>query len=123
MKTDEPTKTCSTCQQKKPSSEFHRRRHTVKCGYRAACKDCTREAMRKHPKKPKTEEIRHKDRVRAMTQLALEQGKIHPQPCAVCGGPQVHAHHLSYDGENAHLEVVWLCIEHHRREHGKRAWT
>ncbi len=38
------TKQCSRCKRVLPGSEFHKRRHYVRSGLRAACKDCTREA-------------------------------------------------------------------------------
>ncbi len=44
-------------------------------------------------------------------------------PCEVCGDVEACPHHRSYDGDQAHLEVEWLCRKHHGLEHGKRPWT
>lgn len=41
---------------------------------------------------------------------AIRDGKLVPQPCQVCSGLKVHAHHCDYDKP---LEVLWLCSEHH----------
>lgn len=50
---------------------------------------------------------------------AIRDGKLFPQPCEVCGNPEVHGHHCDY---NKPLEVNWLCAEHHvqwHQEHGE----
>ena len=126
MKEPEPRptklKVCSLCGQPKPLSEFHRRRQTVKSGFRAACKACTSEARKKIPRKPKDEEERHKARVRAQTQYAVEQKTLVTTPCARCGDPDSEAHHLSYDRPDSYLDVEWLCRLHHATEHGRSDW-
>ena len=121
-------KKCSICGDPKSLDEFHRRRHTVRCGYRAACKACTREVRRLYQAKQtmteeEKKEARLKARVRSRTQTAIKNGELIPQPCRVCGNPDSEVHHLSYEGPNAHLNVEWLCKTHHGLEHGKRAWT
>ena len=35
----------------------------------------------------------------------------------------MQAHHPSYEVEDAHLKVVWLCQSCHALEHGVRDWT
>lgn len=45
---------------------------------------------------------------------AINQGKIVPQPCIVCGKAPAEAHHCDY---NKPLDVIWLCVEHHHEWH------
>lgn len=46
---------------------------------------------------------------------ALRCGELERLPCEVCGRTPAQAHHDDYDQP---LEVRWLCLEHHREEHG-----
>lgn len=117
------TKVCSQCGEEKPLSEFHRRRHYVQHGYRAACKTCTREATREaRARSPRKLDLK-KHRVRARTRAAIRQQRLVPQPCRICGSLEVEAHHPDYEAPDDHLLVDWLCEKHHSLEHGKRAWT
>lgn len=43
-------------------------------------------------------------------QQALAAGRLHKQPCEVCGAASVDAHHDRYDRP---LDVRWLCRRHH----------
>ena len=115
------TKRCTQCGRVLPVTEFHRRQHYVRSCVRAACKDCTREAASDAPKKERSELDRLKDHVRAKTHQAIERGELVPEPCRVCGDLDVQAHHRRYDGDGAHLDVEWLCQQHHALEHGTRA--
>lgn len=45
---------------------------------------------------------------------AIRSGKLVKQPCEVCGSSEVEAHHEDYA---RHLEVSWLCKEHHMQRH------
>lgn len=117
------TKRCTQCDRVLPVAEFHRRQHYVKSGVRAACKECTREAAKDAPKKEPAEVDRLKDQVRARTRAAIERGELVPEACRVCGDPDAQVHHRRYDGDDAHLAVDWLCVQHHALEHGTRAWT
>lgn len=47
---------------------------------------------------------------RSITQRAIKEGKLVPQPCEVCGSPLTEAHHTDY---NKPLDVRWLCKQHH----------
>lgn len=47
-------------------------------------------------------------------QYALKTGAIKRTPCLVCGEPKVEGHHPDYDRP---LDVVWLCVPHHRQTH------
>ena len=116
-------KTCSICGRTLPVSEFHRRRHYVRSGYRAACKRCTSLEARQARERRPPERDRKKERVRAKTRALIELGQLSPGTCKVCGATDVQAHHPDYDAPNAHLEVEWLCVKHHAQEHGTRGWT
>jgi hypothetical protein len=123
MHTTAPTKICSTCKEELPISEFHRRRHYVKGGVRAACKTCTREATKNAREQGSRKQDPQKHRVRAKTREAIRRRKLTSLPCQICGAEEVEAHHLRYDGDDAHLDVDWLCKTHHALEHGKHDWT
>lgn len=118
---------CSICARDLPAigpeGAFHRRRHYVRAGVRAACKDCTREANRRARAAGKHSVDPRKQRVRRLTHAAIARGELVPEPCEVCGELNVQAHHPSYEGDDAHVEVRWLCRKHHALLHGQRAWT
>jgi hypothetical protein len=46
---------------------------------------------------------------------AVNQGKLCPQPCFICGR-KGHAHHASY-APDMWLCVTWLCASHHKQLH------
>lgn len=116
-------KRCSICGEEKPLEEFHRRRHFARSGRRSACKDCTREANRLAAKEKPPVIDRKKKRVRDLTRLAIERGELTPLPCRECGEKVVEPHHRRYEGDDAHLDIDWLCTKHHKLIHGKRDWT
>jgi hypothetical protein len=47
---------------------------------------------------------------------AIRDGRIAKQPCEVCGGRDVTAHHDDYSRP---LDVRWLCWTHHGEQHRK----
>lgn len=109
-------KVCTICGQKLDAETHFHKRKLVKCGYRAACKECTaKEERTARPRRaPSTDPLLPlKRRVRDRTHKAVKAGMLTPQPCEVCGSLEVEAHHPEYVGENAHLVVIWLCREHH----------
>ena len=118
-------KVCSACKRELPLTAFHRRRHYVQTTVRAECRECTatRMAAWRAGRGPLDEEARRRERVRARTRRALAAGQLARQPCAVCTAPGVEPHHRRYDGDDAHLDVEWLCKEHHELAHGHRDWT
>lgn len=129
-KSDGSMKSCSRCGQQLPISAFHRRGHYTKDGTRSACRECTakdvkrlRDARGDDGRESGDAEARKKALVRARTRRAIEQHLITAEPCKECGEPDVEAHHGSYDGDRAHLDVTWLCKRHHALHHGERAWT
>lgn len=56
------------------------------------------------------------EKVKARSALnhAKQSGKVEAVPCAICGSVQdLEAHHYAgYEPEH-HLDVVWLCLDHH----------
>ena len=53
------------------------------------------------------------NRVRERTRYALRTGKISkPEKCEICGRntKSLDAHHKTYEGVDAHLNIQWLCI-------------
>lgn len=44
---------------------------------------------------------------------AIRSGKLIPHPCHICG-EKAQAHHPDYSRP---LDVVWLCLPHHRQAH------
>ena len=52
---------------------------------------------------------------RTKLNTAIRDGKIERGVCSVCGtNKNVEGHHLDY---NKPLDVVWLCMEHHKAVH------
>jgi hypothetical protein len=41
-------------------------------------------------------------------------GTIVPEPCVICGDPNVEGHHVDYRDPNL---LIWLCSVHHRNAH------
>lgn len=117
-------KPCSICGRMLPLIAYHRRRHYTASGRRAACIDCSREAAREARKRRPRKRDPHKRRVRRRTRAAVRRGDLHRQPCEHCASThKIQAHHPSYEGEDAHLKIIWLCPGCHALEHGVRGWT
>lgn len=116
-------KQCSSCRQLLPLAAFHRRRHYVTMGVRAACRDCTAAKAKARRDETGVQHDPKKEQVRTRTRAAVHSGKLVMSPCVECGDLQVEAHHPSYEGDDAHLVVEWLCRLHHAARHGKRSWT
>jgi hypothetical protein len=45
---------------------------------------------------------------------AIKAGKMSRLPCFICGSNDVQGHHPDY---SAPLDVVWLCVPHHKAAH------
>ena len=58
----------------------------------------------------------HPDRHKATTIFShqLRIGAIKPLPCQFCGSEKTEGHHPDYSRP---LDVVWLCIPHHKQVH------
>ena len=62
---------------------------------------------------------KYRERIKAtnIIKVLIEQKKITPQKCEVCGDKKADAHHPDYSKP---LEIVWLCRSHHRKTHHYR---
>lgn len=133
-------KTCFKCSVEKPITEFYQHPEMAD-GHIGKCKECTRSDVRKH-RQVNAEMVRAYDRARSniperkakrketgarwqyqyperksvhgKVHKAVESGALEKLPCWVCGCEEVEAHHPDY---SAPLDVVWLCIPHHRQAH------
>lgn len=115
-------KVCKTCGAEKDPSLFYKSRSVCKkceniqkVRYRKLDPDHRAKhaaMMREFRKRP--EEIQ-KARARQKLKNEINKGKIVKLPCQVCGNIEVEAHHPDYSKP---LDVKWLCIMHHRMEHG-----
>lgn len=54
-----------------------------------------------------------KDNARSYAGMYLRRGEIKRKPCRDCGA-RAQMHHPDYSKP---LEVIWLCVPHHRAEH------
>jgi hypothetical protein len=55
-----------------------------------------------------------KRRAHSATWHALNDGRLTPKPCEVCGAEKAQAHHDDYSKP---LDVRWLCTTHHAEWH------
>jgi hypothetical protein len=58
--------------------------------------------------------VRKKYRVQDKAWKSIKNGTLKRMPCEKCGNLKVHAHHPNY---NEPLNVMWLCVFHHREWH------
>lgn len=59
-----------------------------------------------------------KERAKKMVSNALRDGKLERGACVVCGQKKTEGHHPDYSKP---LEVIWLCVKHHRERHSLTA--
>jgi hypothetical protein len=59
---------------------------------------------------PLSEEQRRRDSARSYAGVYRRRGLLEPEPCIVCGAPEVEMHHADY---RRPLDVKWLCRFHH----------
>lgn len=63
------------------------------------------------------DENREKTRAHSKVKRAVKSGVIVKGPCSVCGSIEnIHGHHEDY---NKPLDVIWLCMKHHKELHRK----
>ena len=128
-------KNCFKCGVDKPFSDFYTH-NKMADGFLGKCKECTKYDVLKH-RGENIERIRKYDRERGSRQSkgylierrrkypnqykaqtmvgnAIRDGKLHRQPCEVCGEARVNAHHNDYLKP---LNVRWLCYAHHHQWH------
>lgn len=121
-------KTCFKCKQRKPYSKFYK--HTgMADGLLGKCKECAKADVNINRRK-KIEHYRAYDRRRGNRQIqqsrknstvykavdrAIRKCLLTRLPCQMCGSTKnVHAHHDDYENP---LDVMWLCVVHHKARH------
>jgi hypothetical protein len=125
----QPTvKTCSTCYEDKPVTEFYRSTLN-KDGLLGYCKICHNQKIKNKKQSKKLlsfdevaphkkfwlAENKLKRKAHQSVAYAIQTGKLVRQPCERCGTTQhVVAHHEDY---NKPLDVLWLCKQHHKERH------
>lgn len=133
-------KYCRQCGELLPLSEFYIHK-AMADGHLNQCKSCVKNRVRKH-RVENIESVRAYDRKRSKlphrielrrlivdrwtanypgrrkavnaVNNAVRDGRLRKMPCWVCGELEVEAHHPSY---SMPLDVVWLCVPHHRQLH------
>ena len=139
-------KTCAKCGGSKPISQFYRNKNNAD-NLAGKCKECYKkdvqanylnnrqhylEYEKERRQRPERKACRDKFRTRyegkypekfaakVILNHAVESGKIMKQPCHICGGKRVEAHHEDYTKP---LDVEWLCNKHHREKHNSDTST
>lgn len=71
----------------------------------------------KKRERDKLQRLKFPEKIKARNKLfwAVKSNKIKKKPCH-CGIKKVEAHHPTYSKP---LEVLWLCLKHHRVLHGQ----
>jgi hypothetical protein len=136
---DMDSKTCPGCSATKPVGEYYKTQKS-KDGLFGKCKACVRVAVRNN-RNARIDYYREYDAARnklpdrksrcasafaaaaekyperkwAAKTLsnAVRDKRVIPQPCWVCG-EKAQGHHPDYSRP---LDVVWLCVKHHRQAH------
>jgi len=126
---------CSKCKEELDVSNFHKHSGSSR-GYQYQCKECRepqkdraaylRAWRKKNPNRKKGTgnrkandsryKTKNKHKIKAQNALyrAMQKGVVVREPCMVCGEDKVHGHHHDY---NKPLDVMWLCVEHHKLIH------
>lgn len=122
------TKTCSSCFEEKPISEFYKSTLN-RDGLLGYCRICHGQKIKNKRESKKLlsfdevaphkkfwlAENRLKRKAHQAVAYAIQTGKLVRQPCERCGTTQnVVAHHEDY---NKPLDVLWLCKYHHKERH------
>ena len=133
------SKECFKCKTIKPLDEFYKHPYMAD-GHVNKCKECNKKDVSKH-REENIEKVREYDRKRSnlphrvqlrkdigkrweknhpdrkkaqqILRKAVMNGFIKKQLCWVCG-EKAEAHHPDYSSP---LDVVWLCVIHHRQTH------
>ena len=125
-------KTCRQCLTWKPLEEFYLHPKMAD-GHLNKCKECVKARVGQH-RELNLERIRAYDRSRGRRRSlspypqkqrsasnkvgkAIRSGRMKRQPCVICGNVKTEGHHQDYDKP---YDVVWLCVEHHRRLHAHK---
>lgn len=129
-------KKCFKCGQEKHLSDFYKHKN-MPDGHVNKCKECNKIDVREN-RKSKIDYYREYDRDRGnrqkpnyfaeyrekfpnkykahtMVNNAIRDGRLHKEPCVVCGSDiRLHAHHDDYLKP---LNIRWLCAVHHKQWH------
>lgn len=132
-------KQCCVCDELKPLTEYFKA--SMNRGLMGACKTCHTERNRVATKKYRAKRIIMRrlynarpdrkiaayentkkmyrlypehQKARMKVYHAVRNGKLKKMPCEVCRELKVQAHHNDYTKP---LEVVWLCVTHHKELH------
>lgn len=82
------------------------------------CSACRNAYMRRWRKAhPLTSAQRKRDTASSYANVYQKRGKLIPQPCEVCGEPNVQKYHDNYSKP---LKVRWLCPFHLRAQRKNR---
>jgi len=124
-------KKCRICGEEKPKTEFYKGLAQCKPCYRAkvtANRNANIDYYRAYDRargcrnnegylKEYREKSPNKYRAHNLVNNSIRDGKLHHEPCEVCGALEpVHAHHDDYAKP---LNVRWLCAIHHQQWHAE----
>lgn len=119
-------KQCSKCKTFYPRTAQHFRRHAKeKGGLNYWCKHCSYENERLWRKNnpEKANKLRRigveryvkrypeKRKAQSIVASAVRSKWLRQKPCVICGNLKAQAHHDDYSKP---LDVVWLCVAHHK---------
>lgn len=132
-------KTCRRCYLDKPIEQFYKHKQMFD-GHLNFCIECVKKRVSIHAKTPQGKLIDKKrnqsekrkqwlrefqkkerakfplkNRARGILNNHTRNGRILKEKCKICGKLKVEAHHPDYSKP---LEVIWLCIYHHKKLHG-----
>lgn len=126
---------CSRCKKERTLDHFHKKNDVTR-GFSYWCKDCCCRYHMENPNKIyknrwnkehmklislSSRNWAKKNPVKRWAEgklyRALMAGRVIKLPCEVCGDIKVQAHHPNYAKP---LEVIWLCINHHRMVHTRK---
>ena len=107
---------CKICSHEKYLSRYtdSKQRETMQ----KASRNWKKEHPERHSELAREYRGRHPEKIKAQNKLnyAVRKGRIHRQPCEVCGVTEkIHAHHVSYKPEDWY-NVKWLCYLCHKSE-------
>lgn len=136
-------KVCRQCRVGQPLSAFYEHAEMAD-GHLNICKECVKARVRKHRRendhvreydlRRHRENPRRREKAKVILNRwrrntpgadsahchvtrAIRDGRLTREPCVVCGTcNRLHAHHEDYAKP---LDVIWLCVRHHRLHHAK----
>lgn len=106
-------KPCRTCGQPFDAKPWQIAKQDWEC---KGCRDLRRAPYWRSRSAQRLESTAHRAKQAIWNAVfhAIERGDLVRQPCEVCGGTHVEAHHDDYAKP---LDVRWLCPTHHKAHH------